>query len=419
MNRFRNRTWSLERYVAAVIRTALVAVCGLCAACAGGKGGPDITGKVDASAGSKGGAANGSSGGVAGTTEATGASGAGQNAGSGGAIGGATGAASVGDASPSGADGGIADGQLSSDVTGEADAASLTLPVMRGTLDVLEMGSLAFTVNPAIGARITSFKLDGDEMLTDATENPQFWGSTLWTSPASDWVVPGTFVPPAVVDSDPYATTVSPDGVITATSGPATANGKHFIVTKEFHADLRKNAIIIDYKITNTGTATFRLSHWEVTRVFPNGLMFFPSGTVTKLDFLSQTVQVKQAQGYTWYDNTTHMMGKGESKAGADSSGGFIAQVAPHPDGDLLFIKAFTGITIAEAPPGHFPIEFYCNDPHTYVEIEDHSSYDDVAPGATYTRTVTWYLRRLPIGTDRSVGSDALIAAALNTLGTN
>jgi hypothetical protein len=296
---------------------------------------------------------------------------------------------------------------------------SLTLPIVRGDLDVLELGSLYFAVKPSLGARIVSFKLDSDELLTDATANPKFFGSTLWTSPASDWVVPGTFVPPAVVDSDPYTATVSNDGVITATSQPSTANGKRFVISKVFHADLAKNAIVIDYKITNTGTAAFRLSHWEVTRVFPNGLMFFPSGTMTKLDFLPQVVQVKQAQGYTWYDNTTHVMGKGESKAGTDSPGGFIAQVAPNTKGDLLFIKAFKGITVAAEPPGHYPIEFFCNDPHTYVEIEDHSSYDQVAAGATYTQTVTWYLRRLPTGTDRSAGSAALITATQSTLGKN
>ena len=56
---------------------------------------------------------------------------------------------------------------------------------------------------------------------------------------------------------------------------------------------------------------------------------------------------------------------------------------------------------------------------NTYVELEEHSSFDSIAPGATYTQTVTWYLRRLPMGTDRSVGSAALIAAALSTLGRN
>jgi hypothetical protein len=328
------------------------------------------------------------------------------------------GGAGAGGAGGASSDGGPSDAQVKADGGTDGDAAAgLTLPIMRGELDVLEFGGLSFAVNPSKGARITSFKLDGDELLTDTTAHPNYYGSTLWTSPASDWVVPGTFVPPAIVDSDPYTTTVSPDGVITATSAPSTANNKRFVVTKVFHADLAKNAIVIEYKITNMGAAMFRLSHWEVTRVFPNGLMFFPSGTTTKLDFLMQAVQIRQAGGYTWYDNSTHMMGRGESKGGADSPGGFIAEVAPHTKGDLLFIKAFKPITIAAEPTGHYPIEFYCNDPHTYVELEDHSSFDQIAPGATYTQTVTWYLRRLPMGTDRSVGSTALIAAANAALG--
>jgi hypothetical protein len=210
---------------------------------------------------------------------------------------------------------------------------------------------------------------------------------------------------------------VSADGVVTATSGTSTAKGKQFVVSKIFHADLAKNAVIIDYGIKNTGAAPFRISHWEVTRVFPGGLMFFQSGSMTKLDFLKQPVQVTQAQGFTWYDNKTHLMGQGESKAGTDSAGGFVAQVAPQAKGDLLFIKSFKAVTLAAGPPEHYPIEFYCNDPHTYVEIEDHSSYDEIAPGATHTQTVTWYLRRLPLGTDRTAGSAALIAAAQTTLG--
>jgi hypothetical protein len=418
MRKFANPTLSR-----AASRTAILVGLGFLAACGETPGGAGGTGTAGAIAGS--GGQGGSSGGSAGTGGAGGksAGAGGQSAGGSGQSGGAAGgmgmagAAGIGGAGQAGADGG---GQVHSD--GGADAAGdaaagLTLPIVRGDLDVLEVGPLSFSINPSKGARITSFKLDSDELLTDATANPQFFGSTLWTSPASDWVVPGTFVPPTIVDSDPYTTTVSADGVITATSGPSTANTKRFVITKVFHADLAKNAIVIDYKITNMGTAAFRLSHWEVTRVFPNGLMFFPSGAAPKVDFLMQLVQVTQAQGYTWYDNTTHMMGRGESKAGADSPGGFIAQVAPHTKGDLLFIKAFKAITTAAEPPGHYPIEFYCNDPHTYVEIEDHSSYDSIAPNMTYTQTVTWYLRRLPLGTARTAGSAALIAAALNTLG--
>jgi hypothetical protein len=410
---------------AGAARTALAAALGLLAACSGstGKSGTAGTAGASASAGAGGGSQGGSSGSAAGVGGAgTGA--AGQIAGAAGT----TGAAGSGGTSTAGSGGTSTAGSGGTSTAGAAGsagadggAATLTLPVMRsGGLYVLEMGGLSFTVNPMVGARIISFKLDGDELLTDATANAMFWGSTLWTSPASDWVM-GAFAAPPIVDSDPYTATVSADNVITATSAVSmTTNNtppKRFIITKVFHADLVNRAIVIDYKITNMATAAFNLSHWEVTRVFPNGLTFFPTGTPanTKLDYLAQPAQVTQALGYTWYDNSMHTMGT-ESKAGTDSQGGFIAHVAPHADGDLLFIKAFNAVTQAEGPPGENPIEWYCNAPHTYVELEDHSPYDSIPMGATSTRTVTWYLRRLPAG-DHTAGSATLIAAVQSALG--
>ena len=306
-------------------------------------------------------------------------------------------------------DGAVADG---AGADGDSSAGTLTLPVQRGGLDVLEFGSLQFAVNPALGARIVSFTLDGDELLTVATANAMYFGSSLWTSPSTDWVGAAGVIPPAALDRDPYTTTVSADGVITATSAPFTENGKTLTVTKVFTADIPNQAIVIDYKITNTGTAAFQMAHWEVTRVFPDGLTFFPTGTITKADVNTQVMKLQQAQGYTWYDNTTQVKGSGESQGGFDTPGGFIAQDAPnHPKGDLLFVKTFKVITAAMAPPGHFPVAVYSSNPHTYVELEEHSAYTSIAPGTTYTQTVHWYLRRLPVGTDRSIGSAALLAA--------
>lgn len=302
----------------------------------------------------------------------------------------------------------------------EHEVPALVPPIERGGLDVLQLGSLQFQVNPAIGARIVGLSLGGDELLTDARANAQFYGSTLWTSPADDWVKPGTFVPPPVVDNLPYTTTVSVDGVVTATSGAyTTPNGKAFTLTKVFHADPAHEAIVIDYQITNVGPAPYQLSHWEVTRVFPDGLTFFSTPpTAPKVDFLAQPVKLQTAQGFTWYDNQTHVAGKGESKMGAQSAGGFIAHVAPHVGGDLLFVKAFKPIVPPDQPPtGHYDVELYCNDPHTYVELEEHSAFKTIMPGATYTQTSRWYVRRLPVGTDRSIGSPALVAAVKGLLG--
>src|SRR5262249_20650626 len=82
-------------------------------------------------------------------------------------------------------DGPIVDG--AEEASGDADAGSLTLPIQRGGLDVLQFGSYQFAVNPAIGCRIVSFTLDGDELLTDSSVNSTYYGSSLWTSPVTDW----------------------------------------------------------------------------------------------------------------------------------------------------------------------------------------------------------------------------------------
>jgi len=54
---------------------------------------------------------------------------------------------------------------------------------------------------------------------------------------------------------------------------------KQVAVTKKFTADLATRSIVIDYTMTNKGMSTFQLGHWEVTRVPPDGLTFYPAGT--------------------------------------------------------------------------------------------------------------------------------------------
>jgi hypothetical protein len=370
------------------------------------------------------------SGATSGASSGAGGSGAQTSGGSSGGAGSTSGASSTGSPESSGAtgvtsgsgttvtDAGTADGTATDAGAADGDSAAaltLTLPVeQQNGMDVLAFGPLKFTVNPMVGARIVSFTYGGDELLTDMTENASFYGSTLWTSPASDWVGGNGVQPPPALDLDPYTTTVSSDGVITATSGLyTTMNNKKFTLTKVFTPDLANQAIVIDYTITNAGTTAFQISHWEVTRVFPNGITFFPAGNNVKVNFLQQPMNLQQSAGYTWYDGTTHIANQGESKAGSDSMGGFIAQVARQADGDLLFIKAFKAITPAESPPApdNFAIELYASDPPTYEELEDYSAYQSVAAGASYTQTVHWYLRRLPMETDAGVGNAGLIAA--------
>ena len=48
---------------------------------------------------------------------------------------------------------------------------------------------------------------------------------------------------------------------------------------ERFAFDPATYTVTIEYSLTNKGAAAFQLGHWEVTRVPPGGLTFYPAGT--------------------------------------------------------------------------------------------------------------------------------------------
>ncbi|HEY5958208.1 MAG TPA: hypothetical protein VIV60_16705, partial [Polyangiaceae bacterium] len=72
---------------------------------------------------------------------------------------------------------------------------------------------LVMTIDPALGARILSFVLDGHNVLLEApavagTDNANNFGATFWPSPQSAWGWP----PIAEIDSGEYALSKAGDG---------------------------------------------------------------------------------------------------------------------------------------------------------------------------------------------------------------
>jgi len=139
----------------------------------------------------------------------------------------------------------------------------------------------------------------------------------------------------------------------------------------------RENTIVIDYKITNTGTgAVPNLSTGSHARSAQRAQFFRAAHDQAR--FSEATGQGQQAQGYTWYDNTTHVMGMGESKA-ADVLGGFIAQVAPH-EGRSPLHQSVQGHHHRQRPPGRLsaPMRMFmsvahdCLPPITTYELRIH-----------------------------------------------
>jgi hypothetical protein len=138
------------------------------------------------------------------------------------------------------------------------------------------------------------------------------------------------------------------------------------------------------------------MAPWEVTRVFPRGLSFFPTGSTERLSN-GATLPTTKSDGITWwaYDAATVTM---NSKLWADGTEGWLAHVAQ----GLVFIKTFPDVLPADTAPNEADVELYANAPPMaagrYIELENQAAYGEIAPQGSASWTVTWYLRKLPDG---------------------
>lgn len=279
---------------------------------------------------------------------------------------------------------------------------TLKQPIDRGGGKlVLEFGSTYFEVTPGHGARISSLRHAGTELLvvTGASNYEDAIGSTFWPSPQS-WPWP----PPAEIDNHAYTALVDASGVIT-TEGKANADTS-LRVSKRFLANLAREAVEIEYAMTNIGAAAVSWAPWEITRMPATGLGFWPTGGAP---YGSQPLKSQTGQGHTWCDPTQT---EGEGKLFADGAGGYLAYLV----GDRLLIKQFQDQPASAAAPNEAEIELYVNPDHSYLEVENQGAYVSIAPGATVRWKVVWYVRKLPPGVVPTAGNPDLVAFVAQTL---
>jgi hypothetical protein len=279
---------------------------------------------------------------------------------------------------------------------------TLKQPIDRGDGKlVLEFGATYFEVSPSHGARITSLRHSGVELLwlTGASNYADALGSTFWPSPQS-WPWP----PPAQIDNHPYVAAFDPSGTITA-QGEENADTS-LKVTKQFSANLAREAIEIEYAMTNIGTESVEWAPWEITRMPATGLAFWPTGSEP---WGLQPLASQAAQGHTWCDPSKT---EGEGKLFADGAGGYLAYLV----GDRLLLKQFQDQPASEVAPGEAEIELYVNPGHDYVEVENQGALARIAPGQTVRWQVAWYVRQLPAKVVPSLGNPDLIAFVAQTL---
>ena len=276
--------------------------------------------------------------------------------------------------------------------------ASLVTPVEQSGRYVFTAGDLTLEVDPQVGGRVTSFALAGRNLLTGPSVDPGNYGSTFWTSPQSDWGWP----PLAEIDNQPYAAVVA-DSKLVLTG--ATNQRLQVSVTKTFSLNAATRSARIEYVINNKGSAQRMLAAWEVTRVRPNGLTFFPTGQGS-YSYGSNPLTTQDAAGMTWFNYQASAIPV-DSKFYADGSRGLLFHVAADR---TVFIKRFSDAPGASHAPSEGEIEIYANGAHTYIELENQGAYVSIGPGASTSFAIEWFLRDLTAGIDVTVGNPALIA---------
>ena len=284
-------------------------------------------------------------------------------------------------------------------------------PVLRDGKWAFDFGDVTFEADPMVGGRITTFKLGAANLLVGGadTMNQYYWGSTLWISPeATKWMQP----PPAELDRDPY-TVVANDTSVTMTSAAYAKLG--ITISKTFSVDAKLGAVVLEYKLNNVTQAAVQMAPWEVTRVFPRGLTFFPKGPTAPTLSTGATMPTTEMNGIVWFDYVANAITK-DSKLYADGGEGWVAHVS---DG-LVFIKSFADLTANQVAPKEGDVELYVNTDHPdikrYLEIEAQGAYGDIAANSSASWKTTWFLRKLPAGVDATPGSAALAQFVRDTI---
>jgi hypothetical protein len=282
-----------------------------------------------------------------------------------------------------------------------------------GDLHTLILDNLAFEVDASIGGRVTAFRIDGWNILSEALADPDNFGSTFWTSPQTQWGWP------PVVEIDGAAYQARREGATIVMMGPV-CSLLGVRIEKRFTALASRRAVEIEYRIHNVkeapasitdaggatvavaGGATVAVAPWEVTRLHPHGLTFFPTGEGV---YPPSNLPVVDAGALTWFAYApAHIAG--HPKLFADASDGWIA----HVDQRKLFVKTFPPVPRARQAPGEAVVEIYAHPALTYMEIEQQGPLLEIAAGAASAWSVRWYLRRLPEAVEVAVGSRSLAA---------
>lgn len=263
------------------------------------------------------------------------------------------------------------------------------------------VANVYFEINADMGGRVSSFTINGEQIIHNDWTEALLAGSTFWPSPQSVWGWP----PSSVLDSDPYAASVSEKKIILESD---TDSNIDLSFVKTVYADLIDTSVSIEYTIKNTSASSQQWAPWEVTRVPAKGITFFEKGEGSISGSLAN--KTTESASCIWYDQTNNV---GQDKFFCDGKG-WIAHLDIN---NHLFIKKFENIDKSSAAPGEAEVEVYTAPNHSYTELEDQGMYATIESNSSFTWKVKWFARILPSGIDAVVGNQQLVNYVKSTIG--
>jgi len=256
------------------------------------------------------------------------------------------------------------------------------------------------------GGLVTAFKLNGENVQVDEAVGPsQVWGTSFWPSPQSAWGWP----PPPAFNSANYTAEVNESGRSVTLTGPVD-EGLGVQVVKHFVADLVRGSIDLNYEMrvpSGSPAAPQRLAAWEITRLKPEGVLFWKGGALEKSgNWPKLLVEQLDVDGVDYYHYNLSLsrpvankseFGNYEGKVNGQGPSTWLAMARP----GVLFVKRFAPVAPAEAAPGEAQVELYSyagstNPRAVYTEMEQQGAFVQVDSGHPLRYRTEWILRPLP-----------------------
>lgn len=257
--------------------------------------------------------------------------------------------------------------------------------------------NIAFEIDPDLGARIISAKIDENEVLLQERDGLQNWGSTFWPSPQSQWNWP----PPREIHLGKYTADIHGAKLKLQSE---TDLDLGISVIKWYSFNEQQNCLEIEYQIKNDTDSSMQIGPWEIVCVpAENSNVFFPLGESP--ENVQSTLEFEDIDGIGWFEYNPDVLA-GSQKIFNNAKEGWLAYIN---ENNTLFVKSFPLLSSSEIAPGQGNVEVYVSKTFKYIELENHGKYTLLKPGESLEYTVRWYLLKIPESISNDSYSDELI----------